>query len=117
MNRQTWRDVAEAIGFLAVIASLVFVGIETRNSTKQSQLTTQALEISAYQALMSNIDDLNMLLFENPSMAPVMDEIWGGRRAERMSSSSSRTGCYSYSSDMAILPISCMNGAQLTNPG
>lgn len=26
---------------------------------------------------MSNIDDLNMLLIENPSMSPVMDRIWG----------------------------------------
>jgi hypothetical protein len=77
VDRQKWKDVAEAIGFTAVIASLVFVGIETRNSTKQSELTTQALEISAYQALMSNIDDLNMLLIENPSMAPIMDGVWG----------------------------------------
>ena len=77
VDRQKWKDIAEAIGFTAVIASLVFVGIETRNSTKQSELTTQALEISAYQALMSNIDDLNMLLVENPSMSPVMDKIWG----------------------------------------
>ena len=76
MERRKWKDVAEAIGFTAVIASLVFVGIETRNSTKQSELTTQALEISAYQALMSNIDDLNMLLIENPSMASAMGRIW-----------------------------------------
>ena len=77
MDRQKWKDLAEAIGFTAVIASLIFVGIETRNSTKQSELTTQALEISAYQALMSNIDELNLVLVENPSMAPVMDKIWG----------------------------------------
>ena len=76
MDRSKWKDVAEAIGFTAVIASLVFVGIETRNSTKQSELTTQALQISAYQALMSNIDDLNMLLLENPSMAQAMGSIW-----------------------------------------
>ena len=76
MERKKWKYIVEAIGFTAVIASLVFVGIETRNSAKQSELTTQALEISAYQALMSNIDDLNMLLVENPSMAPVMGKIW-----------------------------------------
>ena len=76
MDRQGWKDIAEAIGFTAVIASLIFVGIETRNSTRQSELTTQALEISAYQALMSNIDDLNLLLIENPSMATVMERVW-----------------------------------------
>lgn len=78
MNRQQWKDLAEAIGFTAVIASLVFVGIETRNSTKQAELTTQALEISAYQALMSNIDDLNKVLLQNPDLAPMMAEIWSG---------------------------------------
>ncbi len=45
MSRQQWKDLAEAIGFTAVVASLVFVGIETRNSTKQAELTTQVLEI------------------------------------------------------------------------
>jgi len=82
MERRKWKDVAEAIGFTAVIASLVFVGIETRNSTKQSELTTQALEISAYQALMSNIHDLNMLLVENPSMASAMGRIWADGDAD-----------------------------------
>lgn len=73
MDRQKLKNVAEATGFTAVIASFLFVGIETRNSTKRSELTTQAFEISAYQALISNIDDLNMLLIENRSMAPVME--------------------------------------------
>lgn len=76
MIRQQWKDLAEAIGFTAVIASLLFVGIETRNSTKQAELTTQALEISAYQALMSNIDDLNKVLLQNPDLAPLTAEIW-----------------------------------------
>lgn len=77
MNRTGWKDIAEVVGFAAVVASLVFVGIETRNSTKQSELTAQALEISAYQALMSNIDDLNMLLIENPSLAALAaGKVW-----------------------------------------
>ena len=78
MNRQHWKDVAEAIGFVAIIASLVFVGIETRNSTKQSELNTQALEIAAYQALMSNIDEINALSLESPAAAATMLQIWDG---------------------------------------
>ena len=76
MNRRKWKDLAEAIGFTAIIASLVFVGIETRNSTKQSELNTQALEISAYQALMANIDEINMLSLESPQAAATMTKIW-----------------------------------------
>ena len=78
MIRQQWKDLIETIGFVAVIASLVFVGVETRNSARQSELTAQALEISAYQALMANIDGLNMLLIENPATASVFMDIWDG---------------------------------------
>ena len=35
------------IGFVAIVASLAFVGIETRNSTGQATLTAQALEMTA----------------------------------------------------------------------
>ncbi len=77
MNRQQLRDLAEAIGFIAIIASLVFVGIESRNSTKQSMLNTQALEIAAYQALMSNIDEINALAFESPTAAEAMAKVYG----------------------------------------
>jgi len=76
MNRQNVKDLAEAIGFIAIIASLVFVGIESRNSTKQSMLNTQALEIAAYQALMSNIDDINALSLESPGAAATLARVW-----------------------------------------
>ena len=58
MTRVQLKDLLEGIGFVAIIASLVFVGIETRNSTRQAVLTTQTLEISAYQELMDNISEL-----------------------------------------------------------
>ena len=77
MTRRYWKDIAEVIGFIAIIASLVFVGIETRNSTRQSELNTQALEIAAYQALMSNIDEINMLSLESPSAFETMSKVWG----------------------------------------
>ncbi len=76
MTRQQLKDLAEAIAFIAIIASLVFVGIESRNSSKQSMLNTQALEITAYQALMSNIDDVNALSLESPIAADAMAKIW-----------------------------------------
>jgi hypothetical protein len=69
MTRQQWKDRLEAIGFAAVIASLVFVGIETRNSTKQAALTAQALELSAYQQLMDNISRMNEATIGNSEVA------------------------------------------------
>ena len=76
MTRERLKDLLEVTGFIAIIASLVFVGIESRNSTKQSMLNTQALEIAAYQALMSNIDDLNKLSLESPIAADALAKVW-----------------------------------------
>ena len=72
MTREKLKDVLEGIGFAAIIASLIFVGIETRNSTKQAVLTTQALEISAYQDLIDNIAEMNTLALQNPEIAALM---------------------------------------------
>jgi hypothetical protein len=72
MTREKWKDLLEGIGFIAIIASLVFVGIETRNSTKQAVLNTQALEIAAYQELMDNIAEMNVLIVQNPAVAALM---------------------------------------------
>lgn len=76
MTRAKWKDVIEGVGVIAIIASLVFVGIETRNSTQQSALTTQALEITAYQELMTNIEELNVLSLQSDSTATVMRRLW-----------------------------------------
>ena len=76
MTRENWKDILESIGFAAIIASLIFVGIETRNSTKQAVLTTQALEISAYQDLIDNIAEMNVLTLQDPEVAAFMFKIF-----------------------------------------
>ena len=72
MSRRQWKDFLEAIGFAAVIASLVFVGIETRSSTKQAALTAEALELSSYQQLLDNIARMNEYAIQNPEVAALM---------------------------------------------
>ncbi|NCF16110.1 MAG: hypothetical protein GWP62_12420 [Gammaproteobacteria bacterium] len=42
MKRENWKNLMEAVGGVAIVASLVFVGMETRNSTIQAELTTRA---------------------------------------------------------------------------
>ena len=72
MTREQCKDLIEAIGFAAIIASLIFVGIETRNSTKQAALTAHALEMSAYQELMDNISEMNDASIQSPEVAALM---------------------------------------------
>lgn len=62
MSREGWKDVFEGVGLLAVIASLVFVGIETRNSATEAAINTRAIEVASYQELTNNIIAANLLV-------------------------------------------------------
>jgi len=72
MTRDEWKDILEGIGFVAIIASLMFVGIETRNSTRQAELTTRALEMAAYQELMDNVAELNTFAMQDAEVAALL---------------------------------------------
>lgn len=54
MKREQWKDLMEGTGFVAIVASLIFVGLETRHSAMQAELNTRALQIAAYQDLINN---------------------------------------------------------------
>ena len=77
MERQQWKDLLEVIGFLAIIGSLYFVGLETRNSAEQTAQNTQAIEISAYQQLTANITEMNAMTLEDSEAAGVLLEARG----------------------------------------
>lgn len=74
MNRTQWKDLLEGVGIVAIIASLLFLAIETRNSTRQAVLTTQALEISAYQELMNNIAELNRIVMQDAEVSAFLSK-------------------------------------------
>ena len=76
MTREKWKDLLEGIGIVSIVASLIFVGIETRNSTKQAVLTTQAIEISAYQDLLENINEMNMIALQDPEVSAFMFKVF-----------------------------------------
>lgn len=82
MNRQQWKDVLEGVGFLAIIGSLVFVGLETQNSARQTALNTQATEIAAYQALIFNISEMNAIALADEDVAKIMSEMRDGNLGE-----------------------------------
>jgi len=82
MSRQQWKDLLEAIGFLAIIGSLVLVSVETRNSTKSTELNTQALEIAAYQELVNNISEMNSLALQSEDTAKLIVKMRDGLPSE-----------------------------------
>ena len=71
MTRDKIKDIFEGVGFAAVIASLVFVGIETRNSAIQAELNTEAVQMAAYQELIQSINDMNALALQVPKLREV----------------------------------------------
>jgi hypothetical protein len=72
MTREHWKDLIEVIGGFAIVASLIFVGLETRNNALQAELNTRAIEIAAYQDLIDNISQMNALTIENEYVANLM---------------------------------------------
>lgn len=69
-----WYQVASAG---AVVLSLVFVGLQVRESARQTaesarqtELNTQSLQVSAYQELIGRLMDINMMYLQNPEMVP-----------------------------------------------
>ena len=68
---QRWALVAEIVAGVAVVASLIAVAYELRQSTDQSALNTSALEIATYQDLTKNISDLNSLAVEDPALTEI----------------------------------------------
>ncbi len=59
------KAIRETLGALAVVASLVFVGLEIRQNTRSAQ-------VSAYQDLIGQISELNTLPFENPEFGRLL---------------------------------------------
>ena len=82
MKPTNWKEIAELVGIAAIVASLVFVGIETRNSAIQAELNTQAIEISAYQELIGSINRQNDFLLENPELRVIWRTVISGSSNE-----------------------------------
>ena len=77
MNRQQWKDLFEGVGFVAIVASLIFVGLETQNSSEQTALNTRSMKIAAYQELMNNIAEINVMNIQSAESAEVTAPIFG----------------------------------------
>ena len=73
---QRWALTAEIIGGVAIVVSLIFVGYEVRQSTKEAALNRSAIETATYQGLMENIAALNEPAIRDPGFA----DIWGKLR-------------------------------------
>lgn len=65
---QKWALLAEIFGGLAVVLSLVFVGLEVRQNSR-------ALEVSAYQELIGQINDFHLAAVTDKESSDLADRI------------------------------------------
>ena len=73
-RRSRFTLVAELVSAVAVVLSLVFVGLEVRETARQTRLNTEALRLAAYQDLISQIAQINTVMLD-PDVATVYIKI------------------------------------------
>lgn len=67
MNKSSkWLVLTEILSAAAVVTTLIFLLVEIRQNTEQTRLNARAVEISAYQDLVSQMLEVNKLNFEYP---------------------------------------------------
>lgn len=64
------KIVAEVLSAAAVVASLMFVALQVRETARQTELNTEALRVAAYQNLIGQIAQFNVAMLD-PGLAEV----------------------------------------------
>ncbi len=67
-----YRVVAEVASAITVALTLVFVGLQVRETARQTALNTEAMRVSAYQDLTTQINQFNQYLLD-PGVAAVFE--------------------------------------------
>ena len=60
--------VTQGLSAAAVVLSLIFVGLEVRESSRQTEQNTLSLQAGAYQELLAQIMSLNLLSMQSPGV-------------------------------------------------
>jgi hypothetical protein len=66
MKLEKWALIAEIGSAIAVVVSLIFVGMQVRTGAEETAVNTAAIRAAAFQDLQTGIVNLNVLLIENP---------------------------------------------------
>lgn len=73
-----WALIAEIAGGIAVILSLIFVGFQIQQSSQETALNTRALEATAYQNLIAQIESMTTLIIQDAEFADLYNRMLGG---------------------------------------
>lgn len=73
MTWDAWAAIGQLIGSAGVIASLIFVGIQVRQSVRAAKATS-------FQGLVSSIIEVNMTHIDNPEILEIIDRAGKGEK-------------------------------------
>jgi hypothetical protein len=82
MKLEKWALIAEILSAIAVVVSLVFVGLQIRQGAEETALNTRAIETSAFQDLTTQINAITMEIAGNSQLAELGARIRQGGRPE-----------------------------------
>ena len=71
MTLSDLANLGEFIGGLAVIASLVYLGLQIRQGNRQVLHNTKSLEASTHQAIISDLNGFRALLVQDPDLGRI----------------------------------------------
>ena len=72
---QKWALVAEIIGGIAIVLSLAFVGFQIRQGSEQTELNTRAVEVSAYQDLIAQMNIMYLKLIDDDELLEIVTQL------------------------------------------
>ena len=73
---QEYALLAEIISAFAVIASLLFVGFEIRQSSYESSLNTKTIQASSFQSLVAQYNAVSFESMTNPEFAETLRQVY-----------------------------------------
>ena len=77
---QRWALLTEILGAAAVVFSLLFLGFQVRQSSEETALNTKAVQTGAYQELIRQLEEVNVLLIENPELMRIRLKALSGEK-------------------------------------
>ena len=73
MTLETVYYITQIIAVIAVVASLIFVGLQVRQGAEQTRLNTSAVKATSHHAISDSFNHLNTTLATHPDLARVWD--------------------------------------------
>ena len=84
MDLKKWALLAEVLGGIAVVISLIFVGLQVQQSNEQAALNTNALRLTAYAQLIDGISDFNIQTLQNAELRAVRNKLGAGAQIDEL---------------------------------